>query len=499
MPNTKTDNSITRPPVVVVMGHVDHGKSKLLDYIRKSNIVEGEAGGITQHIGAYEVIHFDSGKKEKKITFLDTPGHEAFSMMRSRGAKVADVAILVVAADEGVKQQTIEAYKQIEKEKIPFVVAINKIDKPNANPEQIKTELGANNIFVESYGGKIPSVNVSAQTGAGIDELLETLLLVVEMEELKANSENNASGVVIESHLDSRRGVSATLLILDGTIKKGEFVVVEDAISPVRIFEDFLGNVVEEKTFSSPIKITGFSSLPKVGAKFATFKTKKEAEQAVALHSLTDNTTITKEKVSAQVEIPLVIKADVLGTTEAIENEINKLNGEEVAIKILKLGVGNINKDDAKIASSAQNSYIVGFNVKTDNGVKDFAERLSIEIKNFDIIYKIKDWLAEEILKIKERLKKEDIAGEVKILKIFGEKDGKQIIGGKVIKGIIKPDKEFNLKRRGNTVSEGKIISLQSGAEKVEMVSEGAQFGAIVKAKIEVVENDCLEIFGKLD
>lgn len=500
---SQNKNIMKRPPVVVVMGHVDHGKSKLLDYIRKSNIVEKEAGGITQHIGAYEVeVHPTPDNIEKKelITFLDTPGHEAFGKMRARGAKVADIAILVVAADEGVKPQTIEAIKIIQEEKIPFIVAINKIDKPNAEPDRIKNELASNNVFVEGFGGTVSVVNISAKTGEGIPDLLDTILLTAEIEDLKADKSAGASGVVIEANLDQKRGITATLLILDGTIKKGMFVVSLDALAPVRIFEDFKGQQTEEKSFSSPIKIIGFDKLPEVGSKFQTYKSKKDAVEAVSRSKSFD-----KDKDKRQIEtvgkivISIIIKADVMGSLEAIASEINKLSEENVLINILRQGVGAINKDDAKIASSAKDAYIIGFNVKTESGVSDFADKFNIKIKNFDIIYAITDWLKEIITEKKLKFEQENISGEVRVLKIFETKGNKYTLGGEVIKGEIKTNMAVNIKRRGSVISKGEILSLQKGAEKIESVPTGEQFGAVVESKIEIVKDDHLEVFTKLD
>jgi translation initiation factor IF-2 len=280
-------NLIERPPIVAVMGHVDHGKSTLLDYIRKSNVVAGEHGGITQHISAYELEHKNPEGVIKKITFLDTPGHEAFSNMRSRGAKAADIAILVVAADDGVNSQTKEVFETIKETKTPFIVAINKIDKPGANIEKTKNSLVENGIYIEGYGGDISVVEISGKTGKGIPELLETILLTAELEGLKGDTNKNATGLVIESNLDEKRGVSATLVIKDGTLKKGMFIVADDAISTTRIFESFNGKSLTEASFSSPISITGFTcptkifglvKVPKVGEKFYSFDTKKEAE-----------------------------------------------------------------------------------------------------------------------------------------------------------------------------------------------------------------------------
>ena len=289
MDTKKEQKNIERPPIVVVMGHIDHGKSTLLDYIRKTNIVEKEAGGITQNISAYEVNHKDEHGKDKKITFLDTPGHEAFSRMRERGASVADIAILIVSAEDGVKTQTLEALKTILESKIPYIVAINKIDRPGANVEKTKIELAENEVYLENYGGKIPVVEISAKVGTGVDELLSLILLLAEMENFTGNSNENASGSIIEANLDPRRGIEASLIIKNGTLEKGMVVVVEDATCSTKIMQNFLGKVIDEATFSSPIRLVGFSKIPKVGAKFKSFKNKKEAEDYLKNSNVENN------------------------------------------------------------------------------------------------------------------------------------------------------------------------------------------------------------------
>jgi translation initiation factor IF-2 len=265
-----TTTKIERPPVVAVMGHIDHGKSTLLDYIRKTNIVETEAGGITQRISAYEVVHKTKEGQEKKITFLDTPGHEAFGAMRARGAKVADIAILVVAADDGVKPQTVDALKTILKAEIPYIVAINKIDKEGANVDRTKVSLAENEIYVEGYGGTISSVPISAKTGEGVSDLLDTVVLAAELEELTGDPSVNAEGVIIEANLDKKKGISATLVVKNGTLKSGQFVVAGSALSPVRLLENYAGKSIPEATFSSPVRIIGWNELPDVGSIFAT-------------------------------------------------------------------------------------------------------------------------------------------------------------------------------------------------------------------------------------
>jgi len=324
------ENIIERPPIIAVMGHIDHGKSALLDYIRKSNVVAGEAGGITQHISAYEVNH-KTKNGEKKITFLDTPGHAAFTAMRLRGANIADIAILIVSAEEGPKPQTLEALESIKKAGIPFAIAINKIDKPGANVEKTKNQLVENEIYIEGYGGDIPFVPISAKTGEGIPELLDTVLLIAEMEELKGDKNKPAEGFVLETKLDPQKGVCATLIIKDGSLKTGSFIVCEDKFASIRTVDNFLGKTLTDASFSSPVQITGFKEVPNVGAEFKIFETKKEAEKNATEYKDVLGSASKKEiqrisgKDEEKVIIPIVIKADVLGTIEAIQHEINKL------------------------------------------------------------------------------------------------------------------------------------------------------------------------------
>jgi translation initiation factor IF-2 len=502
MTNEKNEKK-PRPPIVVVMGHIDHGKSKLLDYIRKSNIVEKEAGGITQHIGAYEAevkCETDHKHKTRIITFLDTPGHEAFSKMRTRGAKIADVAILVIAADEGVKPQTMEAYDAIKKSGIPFVIAFNKMDKSNANPEKVKGQLAEQQIFVEGYGGTIPYTNISATTGQGINDILDLVLLITDMENLTADPSINASGVVIESHLDPKRGVSATLLIQDGTMKIGMCVVSGNSIAPIRIFEDFQGKPLKEASFSSPIKIIGFDTLPEVGEKFETFETKKEAESCVKLQSQEKKLIqITqKEGDENKIIIPIVIKADTSGSAEALEKELSKLSDEQVSINILRSDVGNIKEDDIKLVSGANNPVILGFNVETETVAKELIEKYKIDFFLSDIIYKISEWLKEKIKEKKAMIPREEIWGKVIILKTFSKERNKQVLGGEVVSGKIIEGKIFKIKRRESEIGEGKILELQRDKVKTKEVNEGSQFGSMTESKIEIIKGDELEIIEKI-
>ncbi len=498
---------IARPPVVVVMGHIDHGKSQLLDYIRKSNVVEKEAGGITQHIGAYEsevkCQSKEHGHQSKKITFLDTPGHEAFSKMRARGAKIADVAILIIAADDGVKPQTMEAYEAIKEAGIPFVIAINKIDKEGANPEQVKAQLAEKQVFVENYGGNIPIANISAKTGQGVDELLDMVLLLAEMEELKANPDENASGTVIESKLDTKRGVSATLLIQNGTMRKGTFIVAGKTVAPVRIFEDFQGKPIEKASLSSPVKIVGFNSAPEVGVSFQTFNSKKEAEEVAKKNienSYSDKVvnSSSKKDSGTKITIPVIIKADTAGSIEAVEKEIMKLADEEVSINVLRKGIGNISEEDMKLSYGTKSPIALGFNVEIDSQAKDLAEQFGVNVQISDIIYKISEWLEEEIKKQKLLIPREEILGKAEILKIFNKTKNKQVVGGMVTEGKIISKKIIKIKRKDFEIGEGKVVGLQSDKKETQEVAKGEHFGAMVESKIEIAKGDTIEIIEKI-
>lgn len=493
----KTTNA-PRPPVIAVMGHIDHGKSTLLDFIRQSNVVAGEAGGITQHISAYEVTHKTKDGQLQKITFLDTPGHAAFSGVRERGASIADIAILIVSAEEGVKEQTLEAYKEITETKTPFIVAINKIDRPNANIEKTKQQLADAGIFVESYGGKVPAVAISAKTGQGVDELLDMMLLVAEMEELGGNPESPAQGFVLETNLDPKIGVTATLIIKNGTLKVGDWVAVGKTEAKIKKIENFLGQTVTSASFSSPVRVYGFSTLPAAGQCFQAFADKKDL--ALYLAQAGDNSACQMfvhknegEFAAGQIFIPLIIKTDVYGSLEAVVKEVAKLNTEKIKLEIIQTGVGPITENDAKTASSSPNTVILGFHVKTDRSAEDLAAKFGFTIATFDIIYKLSEWLAEEIKKRTPKEKIEEVTGRAKILKLFSETKGKQIVGAQVTKGFIKKDAEVRIIRREVEVARGRLTGLQEQKIKVGQVNEGVQFGAELDSRLAVSPGDFLE------
>jgi len=489
------DSEIIRPPVVVIMGHVDHGKSTLLDYLRNTNIVDGEAGGITQHISAYEVTHKDENNIEKKITFLDTPGHAAFSKMRERGANIADIAILIVSAIDGVKTQTIEAWKTIEETKIPVIVAINKIDKPDANVEKTKLELSENGIYLEGYGGNIPYAEISALTGAGIPLLLSLINIVAELEELKADDEKLATGFIIEANLDQKRGIEAVMIIKDGTLRKGMWVASNESACPVRIFLDFKGKAIDEASFSSPVRLVGFDTMPKVGSVFYSFAKKEDALK----HKNGDKNTLIPDKKYRDLPtnkkiIPIIIKTDTSGSIEAIEKEIEKIESDNAIFKIIQKGEGTIGENDIKNAMGNEGGIVLGFNVKVDNNANNLAERMGVTVITFDIIYKMTEWLELEMEKRRPRIETTEITGRAKILKAFSRTKERQILGGKVIEGNILLG-TVRIIRRENEIGKGKLVNLEKSKAKTSTVEEGTEFGMMIESKLEIVAGDVIETF----
>jgi len=496
MTNKNQDKMIERPPIVVIMGHIDHGKSTLLDYIRKSNIVSGEAGGITQHLGAYEVEHKGENGDMKRITFLDTPGHEAFCGVRNRGAKVADVAVLIVSAEDGVKPQTIEALESIKKDKLPYVVAINKIDSPRANVETTKNSLVENEIYLEGYGGEIPYTEISAKEGTGIDELLDLVLIVSEVEELKAVIDEPATGFVIESHKSKNKGITATLVIKGGTLNQGQFVVCNDSYAPVRIYEDFKGEPIKTAHFSTPVKVSGWTNFPDVGELFETLDSKKEAESYCEENreiSNQFNKIFSKDK--DEFIIPLIIKSDTHGSIEAIEHELKKVNPKNAKIKVVLTETGNITEKDIKIASGNENTLVIGFGIDIDKQAEIMRERLGVSVATFKIIYELTEWIQNKTDEIRPRLEVEEIKGKAKILAHFSQTKTIQVVGGRVEEGSIILGKQVKIMRRGEEIGRGKIKELQQQKVKATEVTEGNEFGLSVETKIEIAPGDYVETF----
>ena len=494
-------NSVERAPIVVIMGHIDHGKSTLLDYIRKSNVVEGEAGGITQHISSYEVTHKDDEGKDRKITFLDTPGHEAFTQMRARGAGVADIAILIVSAEDGVKAQTLEALSSIKEANCPFIVAINKIDKPGADVNRTKTSLIENEIYLEGLGGDIPFAEISAKAGTGVDDLLDLLLLAADVEELSGNPDAPAEGLVIESNVDMKKGVTATLIITNGTLKSGEFVVAGDSIAPVRIMEDFLGQKISEATLSSPIRIVGFSGVPEVGTKFSSVNSKKEAEKLAKEVSDLNRAQEKNNRTSSEEDeeityIPVIIKTDVLGTIDAIKHEIAKIDiPEHVEIKIVQEGAGSISENDVKAAGGKDHAIILGFNVSVDPSAKDLAERAGIEVQTFSIIYELAEWLSTAIKNRTPKRETLEVHARAKILKLFNQTKDLQVFGARMEDGSISVGQTVRVMHGEEIIGEGKITNLQSMKSQVKEISAPNEFGGEIRLKGEMKPGDYMEVF----
>lgn len=495
MQSKEQDKKIDRPPVVVIMGHIDHGKSTLLDFIRKSNIVSGEAGGITQHLGAYEVKHKAEDGSLKRITFLDTPGHEAFCGVRNRGAKVADIGVLIVSAEDGVKPQTLEALECMKNEKLPFVVAINKIDSPRANAENTKNNLIENEIYLEGYGGDIPYTEISAKEGTGVDDLLDLVLIVSEVEELKGVKENSASGFVIESHKDKNKGVTATLVIKDGTLNQGQFVVCRDAYAPVRIFEDYKGDSIKEATFSTPVKISGWSDFPVVGEFFETLDSKKEAESYCEEFKEISKNYQSISFSEDEFVIPLIIKADTHGSIEAIEHELKKIESQNTQIKVVIAETGNITEKDIKIASGNENSVVIGFGIDMDKQADIMRERLGVRVATFKIIYELTEWIEKTVEEIRPKFDVEETKGRAKILKQFSQTKNVQVAGGRVEEGVINVGKQIKIIRRDEEIGRGKIKELQAQKVKVSEVTEGNEFGIGIETKVEIVPGDYIETF----
>ena len=495
-----------RPPIVAIVGHIDHGKSTLLDYIRRAHVAEGEAGGITQHLSAYEAVHENSTGKHK-ITFLDTPGHEAFTAMRSRGLEVADVAILVVSAEEGAKTQTLEALKLIDEVKIPYIVAFTKIDKPGANLEKAKMSLLENNVFLEGMGGEVPWVAVSGKSGEGVPELLDLILLAGEIEGLSADKSLPGEGLVIEGHVDNKRGNTATLIVQNGSIQSGEYVVAGEAFAPVRIMENFLGKKIKEGGPGSPVTIVGFSTLPAAGTPWRTVESKKEAEEEVALaraearkHVASPIAPVQKNEGDEEhihVILPLVIKTDVAGMGEAVLHELEKLpKDERLEVRVVLKSVGPISEGDVRLAGAGSvPGIIAGFNVKVEREARDLAERLGVEIAVFDIIYKLAEWLGEELEKRQPREKAEQKTGSAKIIKVFSYEKGRAVLGGRVDEGALTQGQTVKVLRHDVEIARGIVVSLQSQKLAVKKVESGGEFGAMIKLGAEPAAGDSIEAF----
>ncbi len=496
----ETSKMAKRPPVVAILGHIDHGKSTLLDYIRKSNIVAKEVGGITQHISTYEITHKDEEHGEQKITFIDTPGHEAFRDVRSRGANIADIAILIVSAEDGVMPQTLEAINCIKESAVPFIVAINKIDSPRADIEKTKYALIENEVYLEGLGGDVPFVPISAKTGQNINDLLSMILLVSELEDLKTDKSIKAKGIVVEAHKDEKRGISATIIIKDGTLKVGDFIAGSSSLSPVRSIEDTSGKKYKEISASTPIVIYGWTSIPPVGTLLESFNTKKEAEEYCKNCVTQDEKQ--NEKIQSRADlavIPIIIKTDVSGTGEAVKFELEKIKTERVNFNILENSTGIIGESDMKKALSDPQTLVIGMGVGIDPRAEAMRERNGTIVKTFNIIYEMVDWLKEIVKERTPKLMVEEVAGSAKVLAMFNQTKKNQVLGGKVTSGIIGLGNTVNILRRGEKIGTGTIKELQQQRVVAKQVDEGNEFGTSIAADIEIAVGDVIEAIIKVE
>ncbi len=491
---------VKRPPIVTIMGHVDHGKTTLLDYIRDSHVVDGEFGGITQHIGAYQIEY-----NNEKITFIDTPGHAAFTEMRARGASVTDIVIIIVAADDGVMPQTKEAVDHALSANVPIIVAVNKIDKPDANTDRIYQEMAAINITPESWGGNIPFINLSAKTGEGVDKLLETILAIAEVSDLKANPNRYAIGSVIESKVDKKIGGIASLLIMNGTLRIGDPIVVGTGAGKVRTMKNDSGKSIVEAGPATPVEITGLSENPSAGDKFMAFETESQAKEVAEKRAIAARENKFKKQAltlddlfaridAGQKEINVVLKADVRGSEEAVKNSLEKIDVEGVKVKVIRSGIGAITESDVVLAN-ASDAVIIGFNVVPTNTAKDVAKEYSVDIRLYTIIYKAVEEMELAMKGMLDPEFEEKILGTAEIRKIFKFSKIGNIAGCYITDGIAKNGASARVIRDGAVIYDGKIASIQREKDTVKEVKKGFECGITLENFSDIKENDTIEMF----
>ncbi|MCX6797491.1 MAG: translation initiation factor IF-2 [Candidatus Doudnabacteria bacterium] len=490
----KPEDLKPRPPIIAIMGHVDHGKTTLLDSIRKTKVAEGESGGITQHIGAYQIK-----KNGKLITFLDTPGHEAFSEMRARGANVTDLIVLVVAADDGVRPQTLEVINRAKFTNTPILVAINKVDKPEANILRVKQELAGHGVLTEEWGGKTIAVEISAKQNLGIDNLLEMILLEAEMQNLKANPQGKTLGTIIESKVTQGKGTTATVVVQNGTLKVGDVIAAGPAFGRIRSLEDETGKKLKSAAPSQPAQISGFSELPQAGDILQVLPTLDEAKQ-IALSAQRKNRShkmSSRQALQGDTEsktLNLIVKADVAGSLEAIKQSIAKLKNDEVKINILGEGVGEINESDVLLASSSKAS-ILAFRSKINSKAISLAKQKGVVIDPYDVIYELLEDVTSAVIKMFTPETEKYIFGRGKVLAIFRTEKGEMIIGGRVNEGEIKKNGQISIIRKNAEQSKGEILDLQQSKVAAKSVSSGNEFGMKIKTSTKIKEGDTLESF----
>ena len=496
----KEEDLVSRPPVVTIMGHVDHGKTSLLDAIRNAHVVDKEAGGITQHIGAYQVKIND-----RLITFIDTPGHEAFTQMRARGASVTDIVIIIVSAEDGVKPQTKEAIDHAKAAKVPIIVAINKMDLPNANPDRVLQELSECGLTPEEWGGDTLVNRISAKTKMGLDELLENILLIADMNELKANPNRYATGSVIESKLDKNIGSVTTILIQNGTLRLGDPVVVGNVYGKIRTLKNDKGQDIIEALPSTPVEITGLNEPPVAGDRFMAFETEKEAKKIADERKLrskeanTNRSGMTLEDLFSKVKegaksINVVLKTDVKGSEEAIKQSLSKINVEGVTVEVIRSGIGTITESDIVLAN-ASNAIIIGFNVRPSNKIMEIAKEYNADIRLHNVIYKIIEELEDAMLGMLDPEYEEKVIGTAEVRQLFKFSKVGTIAGSFVQDGIIKQNSKARVVRDGIVVYDGNIASLQRGKDRVNEVKKGIECGITIENFSDIKENDIIEAY----
>ena len=496
----KEEDLEARPPVITIMGHVDHGKTTLLDYIRNSNVAAGEAGGITQSIGAYQTEY-----NGQKITFIDTPGHAAFTEMRARGAQVTDIVIIIVSAEDGVMPQTKEAIDHAKASNVPIVVAVNKMDSPKANPDRVMQEMSAEGINPEEWGGDVPFVKISAKTGEGVPALIETLLAIAEVRELKANPNRYATGTVIESRIDNKMGGVASLLIQNGTLRIGDPIVVGLTNGRIRTMKNDQGKDIVSAGPSTPVEITGLNGNPEAGDKFMAFETEKQARE-VAEKRVEDS----KAKVSAPKslslddlfasiqsgvkEINVVLKCDVKGSEEAVKNSLEKIDVEGVRVKVIRSGIGTVTESDISLAQ-ASNAIIIGFNVIPSNSIKDSAKNVGVELRTYTIIYKLVEEMEQAMKGMLDPEYEEKVTGNAEVRKMFKFSKIGNIAGVMVTDGIIKSNSQVRVIRDGIVIYDGKVGSLQRGKDNAHEVKSGFECGMTIDGYNDIKEGDVFQTY----
>jgi len=493
-----------RPPVVTVMGHVDHGKTSLLDAIRHSDVVSGEAGGITQRIGAYQIVH-----NGRKITFLDTPGHEAFTAMRARGAQATDIAVLVVAADDGVMPQTLEAISHAKAARVPIIVALNKIDKPNANPERVKKELSDNGLVIDEYGGEVLCIPVSAKRKTNIDDLLEAILLVADNTQIKANPDRPAVGTVIEGKMDKSRGPMATLLVQNGTLELGDPMVVGTSYGRIRAMFDEKGRPVRKATPSAPVEVLGLTSVPAAGEMFEVVKNEKIArglagerlaqvhqEAAGPVRPMTLTDVFEQIQAGKVKELALILKADGQGSIEPIVSSLEKLGDESVKVKVLHAGTGNINESDVMLAV-ASHAIIIGFNVSVDTAARKMADAEGVDIRQYEIIYKLIEDVDKALKGMLEPVYVDKVIGHAEVRQLFKIKSVGMVAGCIVRDGVAQREARARVQRGDVVIFDGEVHSLRRFQEDVKEVKTGFECGVALEGFTDLKEGDLIQFYVK--